>query len=1014
MEYNDQGMNHSSGGGDGRSSVEFQWVVKGDGGRKLLDRLMPSIREDPDNTFIILPTERMVSRAKRHVAEKMGGGFTSGIMTPRKFARHLYVRLEGTSPLGGRDLRDTAVRRIMNEVRAPHLKSRSVPIGGMAGRVSGAIGELLLNGIDPGRLGRTVKGGRAKDLHEIFTVYMSLLRERRIVDRDLLPAEIGKLLELRPDGISDLMIGIYMPGRMDGSYVDLFRSVSIRCAGMFVEEHGSREKPGFIDEVIEPPSPGSISIPPADSGARQMIYSDRVFRSIEARDRIHEVREICRFIKGRCTETDLDPGDFTVVFPRRSEYEKLVGWIFPDFWIPYSMKNDLRIGEIPSVSCVMDLLRSALDGFPRSGIIRSLSGPYLNLEAGGVRFSGIDIETATRRGGIFGGGRDHIVSWIDPLRSLVRDGDLEEAERDRISMMIDPLNRLLDSLSDLVSVGRTVEGHVGALVDILTGLSYIDSVRNEDGGGIGFRAVDSFMGVLSDMMTRDRILGPVEIDFPEFLNLLGSAMRNTTVSTGGDVGVSIVGLGEFTGMGSENVILGGLTMDNIPYPPEQFRLLSDQEREELELPPVDSRRASLEDLCISLTSVTDPILSFYTTSRESSVSMSPLIEELKTEAVDTGSDPRSLTGAASYIGERYSMGPGSAASVPDPDPYDRFHLESYLTGGSLIEGCLRGAARRSGGLNGPYNGFMTDPAVMEDLRSRYDEDRIWSASRLEGYRECPFRYFVEHILHIKPLEDMEPEVPPERKGIILHAVLEKFYDSWMEEGRDRIDGDTADEAFVRIRKIAMEELEGYQYRGPFWDALRDVFLGYDLNGGILRDFVDHEAEYGGPFRVRSTEYRFGEDGGVRIGGIDPGCGFRIQGFIDRVDLCPSETGDVIFIWDYKTGAVRNTRDSLQVPLYLAALGKVMKGSIPGGGGYYRIPRKGGLQRITVQGKDIWRDGPAAGSYDREIGRIEGDIERKIDASLKIIDGIRSGAFPRKERCRNIYCQLSGICRKGEW
>ncbi|MGA1822768.1 MAG: hypothetical protein ACMUIG_09590 [Thermoplasmatota archaeon] len=214
---------------NGGSSPDFKWVMKGDGGRELLRELMPRIRENPESTFLILPTKRMVTESKRIVVEELGGGFTSGIMTPRKFAHILYDRLGGSAPLGDSGLRDAAVRRIMNGIRIPHLKSRSVPVGGMAGRVSRVIGELLLNGVDPGRLGSAARGERARDLNMIFSRYMSLLRERRIVDRDMLASEVMKLLDHDREALSGIEIGVYMPGRLDRSYVDLFRELSNRC-----------------------------------------------------------------------------------------------------------------------------------------------------------------------------------------------------------------------------------------------------------------------------------------------------------------------------------------------------------------------------------------------------------------------------------------------------------------------------------------------------------------------------------------------------------------------------------------------------------------------------------------------------------------------------------------------------------------------------------------------------------------------------------------------------------------
>jgi ATP-dependent helicase/nuclease subunit B len=57
-----------------------------------------------------------------------------------------------------------------------------------------------------------------------------------------------------------------------------------------------------------------------------------------------------------------------------------------------------------------------------------------------------------------------------------------------------------------------------------------------------------------------------------------------------------------------------------------------------------------------------------------------------------------------------------------------------------------------------------------------EDGAAFSATRLERWADCPFKYFLENILNIAVLDPPEEllEIDPMERGSLLHRVLERF------------------------------------------------------------------------------------------------------------------------------------------------------------------------------------------------------------------------------------------------
>jgi ATP-dependent helicase/nuclease subunit B len=230
-----------------------------------------------------------------------------------------------------------------------------------------------------------------------------------------------------------------------------------------------------------------------------------------------------------------------------------------------------------------------------------------------------------------------------------------------------------------------------------------------------------------------------------------------------------------------------------------------------------------------------------------------------------------------------------------------------------------------------YDGLVT--AAGADLDPRR-EDQVVSASRLESFAGCPFRFFLERGLGLDPVKDEEPDpdawLDPMTRGAALHEIYSRFLRRLRGENRRPV---TAD--WKTLWKIARQEL----------DCLRDEIpppseAVYNTeNEQVERDlrlFLSLEAERSGavplaielPFGFGETEDEepLSQAEAVRI---DIGSGqIRLRGRIDRIDRLSDGSFEVI---DYKTGGRWNVYDGtfaggrlLQHALYAAAARRLLR------------------------------------------------------------------------------------------
>ena len=305
----------------------------------------------------------------------------------------------------------------------------------------------------------------------------------------------------------------------------------------------------------------------------------------------------------------------------------------------------------------------------------------------------------------------------------------------------------------------------------------------------------------------------------------------------------------------------------------------------------------------------------------------------------------------------------------------------------------------------PWNGELRDPRVLGWLASRFNDETLWSASALEIYAKNPFVFLVKRVLRLDEVVEAEEETTPLVFGAVAHDLLERFY-SLLKNDMPRSFDRRAEDAFTEAAAevIVDREISDEWTGAPLlWRQECDAILVR------VREYLawelGHLAEKGErPFLI---EHDFGDDGGVRIEGVDvrdQPAWLRLRGRIDRVDLTgtglPAPDGPATSnVVDYKSGRTPSANDyvdgtALQAPLYMQALeNEGHKVGI----GFYRSLKKGSGKYTQYAGKIRRSDT----KYDASL-RFALSIPGRIRAGLfEPVRSLRAGRWPAYEPDRGI-------------
>jgi ATP-dependent helicase/DNAse subunit B len=401
--------------------------------------------------------------------------------------------------------------------------------------------------------------------------------------------------------------------------------------------------------------------------------------------------------------------------------------------------------------------------------------------------------------------------------------------------------------------------------------------------------------------------------------------------------------------------------------------------------------------------------------------------------IEAASNTNELTVALVRQQERHSHHGEKRNLLPQPR-IQRFlplaRNDGFVTGTALRR--IEIERERASGRFGPYDGQITDPDLLSILQRRFGPEYVHSASGLSVFGNCAYRFFAQRVLKLEPRGEAALDLQAIDAGKLLHDILRRFFEKHRGETLSIRDHTKLRDELLAIADRVFDEHERVvpPLNRQIWKIDREIrkilleqVLVYELH---LQEEAAHKGVVPAYFELAF--------GGARFSAKDPASvtdplilnrstfvgdeGLKISGQIDRVDLAPDNT---LVAYDYKlsVGAtkedIRSAR-SLQIPIYLEALEKlILPDADIAGGGYYII--RGGNERrnrgmyrkekcdyykinvkaMAVMGEDEWK-------------QIRADVINKI---WDFLDQMRAGQFlvnpaERAKTCR--FCDYSAVCR----
>lgn len=702
-------------------------------------------------------------------------------------------------------------------------------------------------------------------------------------------------------------------------------------------EDESSEWDEFVTQVesLPPAEPCGMSVQPAPDGRRELEWVALQVKELVVKRRVqpHEIAVVARM--GR---------DDT-----RRAHE-----IFRAAGIPATARVRCPLAEVPALKAVLQLFRGAARRWSYRPLRHVLESAYFDID---VSLRSADHVARERR-------VEGLDRWAAELCRLqnVSDGDKERNALRREGIFPDRLRRDCEAFQRFVdraaSLGdsRPVTEWIAVTLSLLKPgwFDFRNRLCRDDGGRwdivrMDQQAVEALERMLGEWRAGAddaEAIGPEEW-YARLRRALAS--NEIALSTPLRTGVQILEAHEAALFPFEHTFVVHANDGEFPRVPFTGVFFSDEERTALVergLPLANRHTALRRERTLWRAVTNNPHVTV--TYRTADADGVPLLPSLMVPRHDpTDEIPRK-----EYIwptpfnevharraamrrlarSKRESRGDGVVTPAVGPLRHAVFtaHAESQRREG-------RAGSDRPAGAPGPWSGHLRDPWLLDYLARRFGDDRIWSASQLEGYAQCPFVYLIQRVLWLDELAEAEEETTALAAGSVSHKLLERFYSAFDGPYPAELAGET-EELYRRLvaEVFAEEEGVGETWLGapPLWAVTRRQIEHR------VADFLRWELRLFEGRRPHRSEFAFGdhEADAVELTGCDvagASTRIRLRGRIDRVDVAPIGGEERYYVVDYKSSRTPTTGwymdgGALQTPLYMAALAQKLGVTVEAG------------------------------------------------------------------------------------
>jgi len=795
--------------------------------------------------------------------------------------------------------------------------------------------------------------------------------------------------------------------------------------------------------------------------ARQSADNGVAF--IEAPDPAREAAAVLRKVKRLLLAQACQPDDILIALRDWARYAHHFDTIGHAYGLPLTLHRGESIAQNPAVIMLLNLINLHVSDFRRRDLLDVLRSPYFDVP--GLGAAQIDQLERISQAFVVTSGR---ALWLEAVARATHPLRRDEDDRDDPEPAIldftqaASLRANLSAFFDAVTppVRATLENYIYWLdnligadsetnlddsdempLDEIFSLHMLGQIKQQSAQGVVERdlaATHELKRVLRGFLSGQALLkslgGTGELDRAAFLVEIQTAINNTAINQGaGRSGrVLVTTVTDARGLPHKHVFVPGLSEGIFPAQVAEDPLYLDTERQALGIGlETQAERAADDGLFYELMSLAYETLTLSRPTVQNGVpwiashlwrGAAAVFSDIEIERIRIGA----VVGAGDVISRDEALltladGLNRAQPSSDilslyswvmaaqPDHWERIHRAR------LIE--LNRASRRRP--HDRYSGRLFEPGLIAHAAAELSEERRWSASQLNDYGICGFRFFAKRLLKLEALEEPEEALNAAALGTINHEILERTYREIAKRGL-LIAPENIDEALTILRETAppvlAKALDNFGFRNSAqWEQEKKLLLRR-LEQLIRQDFDDGNKiakKFGsGSRKPYVLEAPFGTDGGVAVkipivvaGKTEA---LHLRGYIDRMD----RIGDSLIVIDYKTGSTEipvseiDIGRNFQMMVYLRAAAYVLAAQ--------RDPDA----PKNVKGGLFWhiRNQKTSGELvmDEDGNKTLEMAEKYIGHNIALGrrgDFVTHATKVDKGRCAH-YCEYSQLCRMG--
>lgn len=1001
---------------------------------QLIAEVIAAAQNDPFNgALVVVPSHRYAMLFQTRLQEQLrqsGGEGLVGVRVVTFYnACQLILRRAGRPfRLIPEHVRPAIVARVLNKLIDDGALTTLEPLCKFAGTHASLldlIDELERAALAPpevlGRLSKTAQSeSRFTELARIYSAYWDELSALGYSDERGLAFEARQLLTRTRDKL-DLpftMLAVDGFDRFNMLQLDVLSGLAaVTPCSRITFDHVSPESDVGEDYIWKDHSYKEL-ISKFHHARLRFVAGARVQSSpamVKARtvDRFLEAANAARSIKERIVE-GVPADQFLVVARSVEKYSAALEAAFEDAGISHFIDRPIALAALPVVQHIRRLLTLAAQGYSRAEMISVLRSPFFAAARIGcnerdvARLARLSVER-----NVVGGQQQ----WESLLKSCS-----DKLSREFVAAV---QNLIVDTAPIPLA---SLRQHVAWAEDLLDKYFNIGADPNNDPQRVWeqHRSLLELRRLFASLVQEDNITGPVYASDQFFMSRLTTLIDKANFRTAppSQAAVTICGADLAPNRTFEEVYILGMTEGEFPRRPRQTGFLSSDEVERWLTYAVDIRNPRFHPAFESAL-----FNSLVQRARTRAILSCPVFElsgeELVPSYLLTAGDEQGLATTAPFFasGEKPVSARDALSGLlwmnPSANPDDlRSMLPLTTISESLSEPIgfarARGSRERVALMNGDLRELTAAGAMTIPL------PQFWSATKLNEYGKCPFRYWVSHVMSAEPWEEPTTGITPMVLGETYHKALELFYraladrkltlTSALPEETNRLFQSAAAAALALLeQKEDVRRSEFYEYdRNEILFRLNRFFAREQIRAQLDQEQftpVLLEAAFGMDFEPQSAPALVINGGKRQI---------KVRGRIDRIDVSAATMNSDarrVRIIDYKSGSSPISKNdafsgrNIQLPLYALAVERsIMPGSKVISGMYLSVSSgepSGRLSFAPAEANDVTRSD--------ESNNLFAIVEQHVGDT---VNGIACGDFSVRPNIRSICirCPHRQVCR----